>query len=330
MKHARAVRLAPGSVFAYQQLTRTLLALGSLPEARAVLRDARSRGSDSSVVHMLAFDSRVHRQGRRRHARASARRRVSRRWLRRADRSRARGIRDGDLETGRSLYAQAVTAARSARVNDIAASLIAEQALGDAVVGDTGRARGELQQAIGPKSGAGGDTIWTAALAAAFLGSPAGGEAGADLSGSATPGPGHVGVQDADAAGRRGARQQRTAQSDCRPQQRGAVRAIRRSRGCPTCAGWRTWRFASTRTAIVDFQTVIGHPGNQPTSIVHSLSRLQLARAARPAATSRRRARPTPISPRRGARPIPSIRCARRPQPRPPRSHRPAPPSTAR
>jgi hypothetical protein len=44
----------------------------------------------------------------------------------------------------------------AARVNDIAASLIAEQALSDAVVGDTARARGELQQAIGPKSGAGG------------------------------------------------------------------------------------------------------------------------------------------------------------------------------
>jgi hypothetical protein len=76
----------------------------------------------------------------------------------------------GDVETSRALYAQAVTAARSTRVNDLATSLIAEQALGDAVVGDAARARDELQRAIGPAGEAGSETLWTAALASAFLG----------------------------------------------------------------------------------------------------------------------------------------------------------------
>ena len=71
-----AVRLAPDSVFAYQQLTRTLLALGSLPEARAV--DPRRAVEGARLVgHSHAgVRPRVHRQGRRRHAGAPARRRV--------------------------------------------------------------------------------------------------------------------------------------------------------------------------------------------------------------------------------------------------------------
>jgi hypothetical protein len=162
-----SVRLAPNSVVAYQALTRALLAIGSL--ARAVIREAASKGLESSVIHMLAFDIAFidnDAGGMQQHLRAAASRADSYVVLTEAARA---AFASGDIETSRTLYAQAVTPARAARVNDIAASLVAEQALGNALVGDATRARGQLQQAIGG-SEAGADTRWTAALAAAFLG----------------------------------------------------------------------------------------------------------------------------------------------------------------
>ena len=175
--------------------------------------------------------------------------------------------------------------ALGAAVNDIAASLIAEQALGDAVVGDAARARSELQRAIGPTERR---------------------RQRDDLDRRAGRG-----VLSASRSRRRGSRRptricnlrRRTSlsvqipmlraaaalasneprQRDCSPSTARCRTSGPPIRGCPTCAGWRTWRFASTPTAVVDFQMVIGTPGNQPTSIVHPLSRLQLARAARAA-----------------------------------------------
>jgi len=278
-----AVRLAPGSVFAYQQLTRTLLALGSLPEARAVIRDARSKGLDSSVIHMLAYDLAFIDKdagGMQEHLRAAASRADSYVVLTEAARA---AFATGDIETSRTLYAQAVTAARSARVNDIAASLIAEQALSDAVVGDTARARGELQQAIGPKSGAGGDTIWTAALAASFLGlTPQAARLAQAYQDLQPPAPDIVGVQipmlrAAAALASKEPRKAIAALNSAVPYERSADPWLPYLRGLAHLA------VREYSTAVVDFQMVIGHPGNQPTSIVHPLSRLQLARAARAA-----------------------------------------------
>ena len=137
----------------------------------------------------------------------------------------------GDIETSRTLYAQAVTAARSARVNDIAASLIAEQALGNALVGDTARARGELQQAIGAEERRRRrDDLdgrrWPRRFSAARSrrrGSP---QAYQDLE---PPAPDIVGVQIPMLRAAAALASNEPREGDCRPEQRGAVRAVRRS-----------------------------------------------------------------------------------------------------
>ena len=130
----------------------------------------------------------------------------------------------GDIATSRTLYAQAVTAARAARVNDIATSLVAEQALGNALVGDTSLARGQLQQAFAGRREASAETMWTGALAAAFLGRTAQAvqltQAYQQL---APPAPGHVGRRP-DEVGVRRAGEPRWPSRDWTFEQRNALR----------------------------------------------------------------------------------------------------------
>src|SRR4051812_42140002 len=57
LQEARAaVRLGPNSVVAYQQLTKALLALDRLDDARQVLHDAAAKGLESATIHALEFD----------------------------------------------------------------------------------------------------------------------------------------------------------------------------------------------------------------------------------------------------------------------------------
>ena len=74
----------------------------------------------------------------------------------------------GDLDASRTLYARAIAAVRAAHIDDFAGSLIAEQALDDAQVGDLDRARAGIDAAMAVSHGP--DTTWTASLAAAFAG----------------------------------------------------------------------------------------------------------------------------------------------------------------
>jgi serine/threonine protein kinase/tetratricopeptide (TPR) repeat protein len=275
-----SVRLAPNSVVAYQALTRALLALGSLPEAKAVTREAAFKGLESSVIHMLAFDLAFIDQdagGMQDHLRAAAARADSYVVLIEAARA---ALASGDIETSRTLYAQAVTAARAAHVDDIASSLVAEQALGNALIGDTARARGQLQEAIGARSHAGAETMWTAAMAAAFLGRTKQSEqlsqAYRELE---PPAPDIVGAQipilqaAASLANNEG-RRVITILNRATPYERSAGPWLQYLRGLGHLA------VREYAPAAEEFRMVIARPGNQPTSIVHTLSRLQLARAA--------------------------------------------------
>jgi len=275
-----SVHLAPNSVVAYQALTRALLALGRLPEAKAVTREAASKGLESSVIHMLAFDLAFIDKdagGMQEHLRAAASRADS--YLVLTEAARA-AFASGDIETSRTLYAQAVTAARSARVNDIAASLIAEQALDNALVGDTARARGQLQQATGARSDGGGETLWTASLAAAFLGrtqqAAQFAQAYQELE---PPAPDIVGAQipilrAAAALASNDGRRAITVLNSATPFERSADPWLQYLRGLAHMA------VREYAPAVEAFRMVIARPGNQPTSVVHTLSRLQLARAA--------------------------------------------------
>jgi len=261
-------------VFAYQQLTRTLLAIGNLPDARAAIRDATAKGLDSSVIHMLAFDLAFidgDAGAMQEHLRAAASRADSYVVLTEAARA---AFASGDVETSRTLYAQAVTAARSTRVNDLATSLIAEPALGDAVVGDAARARDELQRAIGPASGAGSETLWTAALASAFLGqTQQAGKLAQAYQDLQPPAPDIVSVQ---------VPLLRAAAALAGNDPRRAILAL--NSATPYERSVRGMAHMAVReypSAAEDFKMVMAQPGNQPTSIVHPLSRLQFARAAR-------------------------------------------------
>jgi serine/threonine protein kinase/tetratricopeptide (TPR) repeat protein len=281
-----AVHLAPKSVVAYQQLTRTLLALGRLSEAKAVTREALSRGLESSVIHMLAFDLAFIDKdagGMQEHLRAAAARPDG--YLVLTEAARA-AFASGDIATSRTLYAQAMTAARAARANDMAASLVAEQALGNALVGDASLARGQLQQAIGARREAGAETLWTGALAAAFLGrTPQATQLTQAYQALAPPAPDIVGAQipilvAAAALASHDGRRAIAALNSATPYERSAGPWLQYLRGLAHMA------VREHTLAVDEFRLVISRPGSQPTSIVHTLSHLQRARAARAAGDS--------------------------------------------
>jgi tetratricopeptide (TPR) repeat protein len=275
-----AVRLAENSVVAYQQLTRALLALGKLPEAKATTREAIQKGLESSVIHMLAYQLAFIEKdgdGMQEHLRAAASRADSYVVLTEAARA---AFSSGDIEGSRVFYTQAITAARTARASTIAASLVAEQALGNALVGDTALARDQLQEATAVRSGAGPETTWTASLAAAFLGrTQQAGQLAQAYRGLEPPAPDIVGaqltmLQAATALSARDARRALAILNAATPYERSAGPWLQYLRGLAHMT------VREYGPAVEQFRILIARPGNQPTSIAHPLARLQLARAA--------------------------------------------------
>jgi eukaryotic-like serine/threonine-protein kinase len=273
-----AVRLGPNSVVAYQQLTRPLLVLDRFAEARDVVREASEKGLDSSALHALAYDLAFidnDAAGMEQHLRAAESRADSYVVLSEA----ARGaFATGDLESSRSLYARAIASARAARINEIAGSFVAEQAMSDALVGDTARARDELQQAIGMSAGP--DTTWPASIAAAFLGRvPQAHELAQAYQKMEPPAPDVVAAQ---------APMLQAAIALANKDGRGALAVLNGASPYDRTAGpWlqylRGLAFRALReypAAAAQFRTIIDRPGIHPASLLHTLARLELARAA--------------------------------------------------
>jgi hypothetical protein len=187
----------------------------------------------------------------------------------------------GDLAASRRLYGQAIAAARAARITDYAGGLMAEQALGDALLLDVDRARDEWQAAIGV--GHGPETSWTAGMAAAFSGRPAqASELAAVFQATATPAPDVTALQTP------------MLQAAIALANNDSVRALadlNSTAPLELAAGpWLPYlnglAYAASRDyvrAAQQFRTVIARPGDQPTSLLRTLARLQLARAARDA-----------------------------------------------
>ena len=275
-----AVRLAGNSVVAYQQLTRALLAVGKLPEAKAVTREAVQKGLESSVIRMLAYQLAFIEKdaaGMLEHLRAAASRADS--YLVLTEAARA-AFSSGDIDGSRPLYAQAINAARTARAGDIASNLIAEQALNNALVGDTSLARAQLQEAVAARSTTGAETTWTASLAASFLGrAQQAGQLAQAYRAMEPPAPDIVEGQFAmlQAAGALAAREPRRALSilnAATPFERSAGPWLQYLRGLAHMAA------KEPGAAVVQFRALVARPGDLPTSIAHPLARLQLARAA--------------------------------------------------
>jgi serine/threonine protein kinase/tetratricopeptide (TPR) repeat protein len=275
-----AVRLAGNSVVAYQQLTRALLALGRLPEAKAVTREALQKGLESSVIHMLAYQlAFIDRDAAAMHEHLSAAASRADSYVVLTEAARA-AFSSGNVDGSGTLYAQAVAAAQTARASDIASSLIAEQALNNALVGDTARARAQLQEAIASHGTAGAETTWTASLAASFLGrTQQAGQLAQAYRGLEPPAPDIVGgqlamLQAATALSGRDARRAISILNAATPFERSAGPWLQYLRGLAHMA------VKEHGAAVEQFRALIARPGNQPTSIAHPLARLQLARAA--------------------------------------------------
>jgi tetratricopeptide (TPR) repeat protein len=276
-----AVKLGPNSVVAYQQLTRALLALDRLAEAKDVVKDAAAKGLDSSAMHQLAFDLAFIDKdsgSMQEHVRAASSRADG--YLVLIEAARA-AFATGEIDTSRTLYSQTVTAARAARINDFVGSLIAEQALNDVLVGDVDRAHAELQSAVAVSRGP--ETTWTASLAASFSGRTAqASELAKAFQALQPPAPDIVNAQ---------VPLLRAAIAVANNDGAAALSMLNSAAPFETVAGpWLSYLRGLAHAAAHDhaqaarqFRNVVAHPGNQPTNLVHSLARLQLARAARDA-----------------------------------------------
>jgi eukaryotic-like serine/threonine-protein kinase len=276
-----AVKLAPTSVVAYQQLTRALIALDRLAEAKDVIKDAGSKGLDSSALRQLQFDlAFVDRDSgaMQEQLRAAASRQDG--YLVTTEAARA-AVATGDVNASQALYAQAIAAARTARINEVVGSLIAEQALNDALVGDVDRARAGLQAAIAVSRGP--ETTWTASLAAAFSGQTArASELARAFQDLEPPAPDVVNgklpmLQAAVALSSKDGPAALSALSNTGPFEAAAGPWLPYLRGLAHAAA------GGHSQAARQFRNILAHPANQPTSFVHTLARLQVARAARDA-----------------------------------------------
>jgi hypothetical protein len=274
-----AVRLGPNAVVPYQQLARTLIKLDRFDEGKAVLRDAAARGFDSTFNRSLLYDLAFldHDAGAMaEHLRAAASRPDG--YLVLTEAARA-ALASGEIETSRSLYSQAIAAARAVRINDYAGGLLAEQALGDALLGDQARAKEGLQKAS--TVGNGIETLWPASLAAAFSGRP---DQAAQLAEryrqAAPPAPDVVQafgpvLQASVALAKNDGRSAQDALTSAAPYDRIVgpwlpyVRAL-------------AYAAANDRArAAAEFRDLIAHRGNQAAHPLHTFAKLQLARTLR-------------------------------------------------
>jgi eukaryotic-like serine/threonine-protein kinase len=278
LREARtAVQLAPNVVVPYQELARILLVLDRFADCAAVIADAEAHSLDSSYNRAIAYDlafinndaAAMQEQLRAASSRADGHLVV-------AEAARA-ALAAGDLETSRRLYAQAISAARSAEISDYAGLLLAEQSLGDALLGDPARADRERQEAL--QVGSGGDALWTAALAAAFAGHPVEAAALASRYQSSPPAPDIVraytpALASAVALANHDARSAVDVLND--------AAAFERSAGpwIPYLRGLGYEALNDPRRAASEFQTVIAHRGVQATSLVRTLARRRLTAGA--------------------------------------------------
>ena len=164
---------------------------------------------------------------------------------------------------------------------DLAGSLIAEQALADALMGYGTRAREQLQAAL--TAGSGSETMWMGALAAAFAGEAA---QAAELAGSyqrlAPPAPDVVNalaptLQAAIAVARKDGRRAVDLLNTTSPYDRGLGPEVGYVRGLAYAL------LGDHARAAAQFRDVAERRWNQPTSSLRVLARLQLARALRAA-----------------------------------------------
>jgi serine/threonine protein kinase/tetratricopeptide (TPR) repeat protein len=274
-----AVRLAPNTVVPYQQLGRSLLASDRIDDAKAALANASARSLDSSFNRVIAYDLAFLEQDAarmREHLDISAARVDG--YLIVAEAARA-ALAFGEIGRSRELYARAIADARAANIMDYAGSLLAEQAIADGVLGDRAHALDGVHQALAVSRGI--ETTWTAALGAAFAGQTT--EAARLASTYQRLAPPAADVVNGVVP------MLNAAVSIANNSPRTAVDLLEgattyeRSIGIfiPYLRGLALGGVSDHKRAATEFRKVIARRGSQPTSLLHTLARLQLARALR-------------------------------------------------
>ena len=279
-----AVKLAPKSLVAYQQLTRALLALDQVDRSQGTHPEGRRRrGSTRRRCAPLAFDlAFVDKDSgaMQEHLRAAATRQDG--YLIVTEAARAAAA-TGDIDASRMLYARAVAAGRAAHIDDFAGSLIAEQAL-ERRPGRRPRSRprrglppqwrsAAARTPRGPRRSrrrSAGQASRASELAKAYqeLQPPA-----PDVVNAQTPML-HAAIALAGKDRGLGAGG---------VEYRRLVRRRRRTVAALLARPLRGRRRATFRSVAPSSATSLAHPANQSTSFVRSLAHLQLARAARDA-----------------------------------------------
>ena len=276
LREARAaVALAPNNIVPNQEVARILLQLDRFPECAAVIADARTHGLDSSFNRALAYDlAFINGDAAQMEEQMTAAANRADGHLVVAEAARA-AMAAGDVDRGRRLYGQAIASARTAAIPDYVGLLLAEESLGDALLGDTARADAEERQAL--DAGRGADTLWTAALAAAFAGHPVEAAAlAARYQAAASPAADVVRALAPALA---------SAVALANHDPRSAVDVLNDARALEPSAGpWIPYlrglgyeALNDRRHAETEFQNAIAHRGNQPTSLVRSLARKHLS-----------------------------------------------------
>jgi tetratricopeptide (TPR) repeat protein len=276
-----ANQLEPNSVVPYQQMARVLLELDRFEEAKGIIRDAMAKGMDSSSLHARAFDLAFieHDEAAMQdHLRAVSSR--PDRYVVLTEAARA-ALASGERTHGRELYLQAASAARAAHVNEFAGSLYAELALADALLGNANDARSGLQQALATSSGE--DTTWQSAMAAAFVGRTAQATQLAEqYTALAAPAPDITGaqlpiLQSAIALAGNDAHRALTLLDGVAPYEGIVGPWVPYLRGLSQAAA------KNPSVASTQFRLALSRRGVQPTSLLHSIAQLQLARALKAA-----------------------------------------------
>jgi len=276
-----AVKLGPDQVVPIQQLARTLLMMERFDECRKVLDGALAKGLDSSYNRALLFDL-AFLQGDAAAMKAQVDAAATRTdgYLVTAEAARAAAA-SGDFAASRALLAQAQAKASTDGLRDYAGSLVAEQALDEALADDREAAHRDAVRALGVSTGP--DTTWTAALAEAFAGRTA---TAADLAArylkESPPAPDLVSAQGPilQAAVALAAGDPARALALLDP---GAPYERTTGGWLPYLRGLSYLALQAPADAVAQFRVVVAESGSDPTALIRSLARLRLARALRAA-----------------------------------------------
>jgi eukaryotic-like serine/threonine-protein kinase len=282
LKEAEIARsLGPEQVIPYEQVAETYVAMGRFSDAKDMVNQAQARGLNAAHNRALLLRVALVEGGV-----AAVRKQFEALDNRSTDytitavAAQAEAFA-GDFAAARSLSAQAVAKAQAARMNDVAASLIAEDALNAALANESDYAHKAVDRALA--IGHGTETVWSGSLAAAFSGRRKMADQLADEYVKVTPPTTDVVTVSVPVL--------RAASALAGGEYQRAIEALQ-----PALPYERVGRFwpayirglaylglKQPREAASQFQSILNHRGDAPTSILFPLASLQLGRAFRAA-----------------------------------------------